>query len=296
MYLTSQSASSAVTRPSGAYLFSSPLSRRRVRRGGLGALAPIDAAKQIFPNAPRSSSAGHNMATFNQMVAAAQAGQVVDASGGPAYVPGTGACAGASLLKPTVANTAGGIALSFVPAAFAAGPVVGAIVLAGAAIAKVFGFIFGHHAAAIRKEQSILCAAVPAANQSLQIIDQALSSGQVTPQQAMDAIDSLVSGFRSAVAPIIHGADPTVSGECNAACVMLSELRAVALVKKSQYQDLADSQAKAAANPVAAASSALEPIIGPVSSAVSKVSASTGIPTWLLYTAAGVLLKKVFFE
>jgi len=266
----------------------------------MGSLAPIDAAKQIFPNAPRSSSAGHNMATFNQMVAAAQAGQVVDASGGPAYIPGTGACAGASLVKPTVANTAGGIALSFVPTAFAAGPVVGAIVLAGAAIAKVFGFIFGHHAAAIRKEQSILCAAVPAANQSLQIIDQALSSGQVTPQQAMDAIDSLVSGFRSAVAPIIHGADPTVSGECNAACVMLSELRAVALVKKSQYQDLADSQAKATANPVAAAiapiSSALEPIIGPVSSAVSKVSTSTGIPTWLLYTAAGVLLKKVFFE
>jgi len=128
---------------------------------GLGSLAAItadDAAKQIFPNAPRSPNAGHNMATFDQMVAAAQAGKL------NAALPAM--CSGGrppGMVKPVIANTAGGIAMSFVPAAFAAGPIVGGIVLAGAAIAKVFGFIFGHHAAAIRKEQSILCAAIPAA-------------------------------------------------------------------------------------------------------------------------------------
>lgn len=285
----------------GTYLTGAPLSRRRRGRrcglgassmGSLAAITPLDAAKQVFPNAPRSSSAGHNMATFNAIVASAQAGQMVDAQGAPAYVPGTGACAGANMLKPVLTSTVSGLALKFAPQAFVAGPIVGGIVLAIGALSAIFSVVFGHHAAAVKKEQSILCAAVPAANQSLQLIDEAISSGQATPQQAMDAIDSLVSGFRSAIAPILHGADPTVSGECNAACVMLSQLRAIALVKKSQYQDLADAQAAqaaaAAANPVAAA---ISPVTGAVQSVQAAV-ASAGLPAWLLPAAGFFVLWK----
>lgn len=245
---------------------------------GLGALDPVDAAKQIFPNAPRSPNPGHNMDTFNAIVASAQAGQMVNAQGAPAYIPGTSQCAGVSLLKPALFSTSGGLTLHFAPMAFAAGgPLIGGIVVAIGALAEMFGAIFSHHAKAIAKERSILCAAVPAANQALQLIDQAVQQGSASPQDAIAALDTMPGQFQSQVSSIIHGADPTVSGECNAACVMLSELRAIVLVKKAQYQDM-----------VSAASSSL-PGAGAVTSAVSQAAAASGVPSWLWWAAGAWL-------
>lgn len=280
MYLTTQPGPS---RGGGTYLLGAPLShrslsglkRRRLRH--LGALTPDQAAEQVLPLAKVGKGAGHNQGIRDGLVSAAQAGYL------NAQLPAM--CAGGrppGMAKPVITNTAGGIAMSFVPAAFTAGPIVGGIVLAGAAIAKVFGMIFSHHAAAVKKEQSILCAAVPAANDALQVIDHALSSGQVTPEQAMAAIDNVVAGFQQAVAGIIKGSDPTSSGECNAACVWLSALRAVALVKKSQYQDMA----------LAKAAEVLSPA-GVVTSAVSQAASQIGIPPWAVYAAAGLLLFKL---
>jgi hypothetical protein len=241
--------------------------------GSLDALTPTAAAQQVFPNAPRSSSPGHNMAAFNLIQASAAAGQLLDVSGGVAYVPGSQDCAGASLLKPALLSTAGGLALKFAPEAFAAGPIVGGIVVAVAALSEMFAAIFGHHAAAIKKEQSILCAAVPAANQTLQLIDQAVQSGQATPQQAIAALNGMPAQFDAQVASIRHGADPTVSGECNAACLMATALRAIVIAKVSQYQDI-----------LAAAPA------GGITSAVSQAAAQTGLPTWaILAAAAGIL-------
>lgn len=279
MYLTTQPVQSR-----GTYLLGAPLSQRslsgfkRKRIHRLGALTPDQAAEQVFPLAKVGKGTGHNQGIRDGLVSAAQAGYL------NAQLPAM--CAGGrppGMVKPVVANTAGGIAMSFVPAAFAAGPIVGGIVLAGAAIAKVFGFIFSHHAAAVKKEQSILCAAVPAANDALQVIDQALASGQVTPQQAMGAVDNVVAGFQQAVSGIIKGSDPMSSGECNAACVWLSALRAVALVKKSQYQDMAAAKTAAdSASPAAA-----------VTSAVSQAASQIGLPPWALYAAASLLLWKL---
>ncbi len=216
----------------------------------LGALTPDEAAKQVFPNAPRSPNAGHNMETFNQIVASVRGGRMTAGSGD--YVPGTPSCAAASgggqSGNVKLAQTASGLALTginiaaltsaTVMAAVGGAVVLGAATMGIGALIGLFPMLFGHHAAAVRKEQSVLCSAVPAANNYLEIIDQAVRSGQATPQHGIEALNSLLNGFNSAVASIRHGSDPTVSGECNAACVMATELHAIVLEKSSEYQDL----------------------------------------------------------
>ncbi len=214
---------------------------------GLGEITAQDAARQVFTAAP-TKTPGHNQAVLDAMVSSAQAGYLNQ------QLPAL--CAGGrppGMVAPALLNTASGIAMKFVPTAFAAGPIVGGIVLAGAAIAKVFGIIFGHHAAAIKKEQSVLCAAIPATNDALTVIDQVLASGQSTPRQAMDALDQVVSGFSQATASIRKGNDPNGTGDCNAACVWLSELKAVVARKKSQYQDLIAQQAQSIPGQIATA-------------------------------------------
>jgi hypothetical protein len=280
----------------GTYYLGAPLSRRPVRRRlrrSLGAITPDQAAEQIFPLAKVGSGPGHDSQTRGYILSSAQQALTAGAGFTTAYMPGTPACGGSggpSLLKPALTSTVGGLALKFAPQAFAAGPIVGGIVLAIGAIGEVFGAIFGHHAAAIKREQSILCAAVPAANQSLQIIDEAVQNGQASPQDAIAALDNVVTGFRQAVASIIKGSDPTSGGECNAACENLSELRAFVLVKQSLYQDLVDQQAAAtaaaAANPAAAVQSTL---IAPIRKALE----SSGLPSWVLPAAAFFVLWKL---
>ena len=253
--------------------------------GSLDAITPDAAAKQVFPNAPRSPNAGHNMATYNLLLASAQAGQIVKADGSPIYIPGGPDCSAtgvSSNLK--LAQTASGLALTGASIGLVAAGTVTAAALAPftmgiSALIGLFPLIFGHHAKAVKQEQSVLCAAVPAANNYLQIIDQSVTAGQFTPQQGIDALNSLLSDFNSQVNSIRHGADPTVSGECNAACVISSALKAIVLAKTSQYQDL---MTAAAASPASA-----------VTDAVSQAAASAGIPSWALYAAAGFLLWKL---
>jgi hypothetical protein len=243
----------------------------------LGALTAEQATEQIFPQAKVTGSAGHNAQARNVILWSAEAGQLIQNNQQIAYAPGSGDCAGVSLVKPALTSTVGGLALKFAPQAFAAGgPVAGAVTLAIAGIGELFGAIFGHHAAAVAKERSILCAAVPAADQSIVLIDQAVSAGQATPAQAMSALDSVVSGFQSAVGSIIHGSDPMSSGQCNAACVMLSALRAIVVQKKSVYEDLAAQQAQAAqatAAPVPAPGAAAQ-----ISSVLTGAKVSSVLP------------------
>ncbi len=170
----------------------------------------------------------------------------------------------------------------------------GAAELAGV----IFGAIFGHHAAAVGREQSVLCAAVPAANDSLQVIDQAVQAGQFTPQQGMTALDNLASGFQSAVSPILK----MNNSQCNAACVMIMAVRAVVNAKKQQYQSLIAQQVAAAQNlppallPIASALQPIASALQPVASALQPVQAaiaSAGLPGWLLPAAGFFLLWEV---
>jgi|SRR5882724_4565992 len=244
----------------------------------LGALTAEQAAEQVFPQAKVTRTPGHTAAVRAEILSSAQGGHVLAENGALAYSPEGGGCEGVSLVKPALANTASGMALKFVGPAFAAGPLVGGLVLAGAAIAKVFGIIFSHHAAAVAKERSILCAAVPAANQSLDVIDQLVQSGQATPAHGMDALDAVLSGFSDATAAIRKGNDPASAAQCNAACVMLSALRAAIVRKKSLYQDLAVSQASS--------------ITGKVSSAIAGGDFSSLLP----WAAAGLGLYLILKE
>jgi len=223
---------------------------------GLGALTPEQATEQIFPAAQVRTGAGHNQAIRDVILASVRAGQIVNAQGQPSYIPGSPQCAaigpqtGPNNLQ--LAQTASGLALTGVSiglvasgAAIAASAAFAPITMGISAIIGLFPMIFGHHAQAVKKEQSVLCAAVPAANNYLQIIDQAVQMGKATPQQAIQALQSLVSDFQSQVSSIMHGSNPMSSGECNAACVELSILRAIVAQKQSAYQDLANASTPA---------------------------------------------------
>jgi hypothetical protein len=216
---------------------------------GLGAITPADATNQVFPTAKIRSGAGHNQSIWNSIQLAATQGQMVGAGGEIAYVPGTADCAAAAGVTSGAQNdmklvsTGAGLALSGVQIGLLAtgtalGPVTLGISVAVSAIVGLFSTLVAHHAQAVQKEQSTLCSAVPAANNYLKIISSAVASGQATPQDGIDALNSLLSDFESQVSSIRQGSDPTASGECNAACVMQSELHAIVLVMQSQLQDL----------------------------------------------------------
>ena len=205
---------------------------------GLAGLDPSAAASQIV-----GSDTHVNAGSKAAILASARAGQMLDAGGSPAYLPGTADCASATgqggSQNLRMVQTASGLALTGLQVGLTtAGVVTGAALApftAGiSALIGLFPLIFGHHAAAVKKEQNVLCAAVPAANNYLQIIAQAVQSGQATPQQGIDALHSLVSDFQSQVGGIRN--------DCNAACVMTYELQAIAAVMESQFQDLIAAQ------------------------------------------------------
>lgn len=126
----------------------------------------------------------------------------------PAYTTATGAsnanaCAGVSTNSETKGLSIGssvagsalsttGAALSIAGLATTAIPIVGAIV---GAITSVVSIIVGHHSAAVKEQDSLLCQVVPATNSLLQQIDQALASGQLTPDQAETQYSSFLSQF-----------------------------------------------------------------------------------------------------
>jgi hypothetical protein len=245
--------------------------------GSLAAISPADAANQVFPTAKIRSGAGHNQSIWNSLQLAAQTGQMVGAAGEIAYIPGTVDCAAASGVPSGAQNdlklvqTGSGLALQGVNVGLLAtgtalGPLTAGISIAVSAIVGLFSTLINHHAQAVRQEQSVLCSAVPAANNYLKIISQAVLSGQVTPQQGVDALDSLLNDFEGSVSSIRHGSDPTSSGECNAACVMQSELHAIVLLIESEFQDMINA-ANAAAAPVQAVVPARPNTTAPIAAA-----------------------------
>jgi hypothetical protein len=222
----------------------------------LGVMDPAAAAAQVTSSAATSSGKA-------AIVLAAQHGMLVDNAGNPAYIPGTSECAASGISAAAkyvgLAGSAAGLALTGVVQAglMAAGPLTLGISVAIASIVGIFSTILNHHAQAVKKEQSVLCSAVPAANNYLQIIEQGVQTGLATPQQGIDALNSLVRDFTNAVS--------SIEKNCNAACIMTEELQAVVLVKQSEYQDMiaaaqAQAQAAAAAAQAAANAAVAQPV------------------------------------
>jgi hypothetical protein len=238
------------------------------------------------------NTAGFTQTVYNDIVQAASSGTIV------AFNPS--GCTGVSVLKPALTATASGLLLKFGPSAGPAAP----FLIAAGAVLKVFSFIFAHHAAAVARERQVICAAVPAAQTSLQVIDQAVQAGQATPQIGSASLDQLLSDFSQQVSSIIKMSP----SQCNAACVWTKMLTAIVAKKKADYADLAAQQAAAqvaAQQAAAAATSSLPaplqsavapiaaaaaPLLAPITGAVNSISASTGAPTWALWGLAALVL------
>lgn len=284
----------AMTRHVGAFM----RPRTRLRRLGLGAITPQNAAQQ--------ASAGIRTPAriLSDITNAATIGTIIPYSGAnPAECAKAG---NASSVKGSLTKAGSGIALNLVTAGTVAGPAAPFVIAAGA-ILGVFSAIFNHHALAVAREEGTLCAAVPAANAAVGAIDGAVQSGQISPDVGAASLQNVLSEFDSTVAPIRK----MDSGHCNAACVITEYFRAIVAVKVSQYQDMSAQQAAAAAAAAAqqakqaAATSPAQavatgsappaplPIVNPVAAvqtAVTKTAASIGVPSWALYAATAAAL------
>jgi len=201
---------------------------------GLDGITAAEAADQVFPSSKITGTAGQNQAAWNALQTAASSGQIP--------VP---SCSGAKVGAANDLRLAGqagslGLTAATTTGLVAAGPATLGISIAIAGIVGIFSTILNHHSQAVAKEQSVLCAAIPAANNYLNIIAQAVQSGQATPQQGIAALQSLLNDFKSTVSSIEKGSIGT--GTCNAACVYTAALASIVAYQSSQYQDLAAQQ------------------------------------------------------
>lgn len=112
-----------------------------------------------------------------------------------------------------------------------------AIPVVGQFLSQVWTTIspFAHHAAAVAREQTTLCTAVPEFDSALGQIEAALKSGNISATDADAYVDRAVQNFDTETTPIAQGLGG--SGTCNAACVMQAEVAAVAEVNKQKFHD-----------------------------------------------------------
>src|SRR5437899_3923885 len=94
------------------------------------------------------------------------------------------------------------------------GSVAAGIITMGLGI-TIFVAIFAHHKQQVARERQVLCAAVPAANESLRVIETAIQNGQIAPAQGIAFLDELFNQFQGAIGAILK----SDSTHCNAACV-----------------------------------------------------------------------------
>lgn len=168
----------------------------------------------------------------------------------------------------------------------------------GAAVA-IFSIIHAHHAAAVSREHSLECSLIPPANYALQLIDQAVAGGQMTPAVASKSLDKLYSDFVSAATGGPGGLQDS-GGKCNAMCVFAHILKAIIDKKKDKYVAMAAAPAVSSSGPtVAAPVSSGSVMVLPTSTtpAAQAAAAAASSPSWLPIAAViigGFLLMKVF--
>jgi hypothetical protein len=258
---------------------------------GLGAITADQAAQTAMPKNTIRGKAGFTQAVYDEIVKAAQSGQFTDYNGQATSCVTGPSTTGQRVLSLVGTGAGLGLQASVTYGLIAAGPATMGITIAIAGITALFSTIFAHHAAAVAKENRILCASGPAANNYLQIIDQAVQEGKATPAQAVQALHSLLSDYTSTVQPIIKNN----SGQCNAACVELKELTAIVAYKSSLYQDMANAPAPAQVTS-SGPSSAAAVSSGSVMVLPTSGTAAGATPSWLPIAAlliGGFLLAKV---
>jgi hypothetical protein len=198
--------------------------------------APISAqdAAAYCNAADISSIPGFSQAIYDNLIQAVESGQII-------FTPSDTQCSGVPQANPlTLVTTGTGLALTtagIVGTAVGAGsvvPVVGSIV---GAIVGLFVAILEHHAEVTKAEQNAECALIPAANNYLTIIYNAVSSGQQTPAQGVLALQSLFNDF---IAQAVTNPSYKDSGntECSALCVYAKQLCAIVNYWVAQYQNM----------------------------------------------------------
>ena len=110
------------------------------------------------------------------------------------------------------------------------------------ALISVISMIFAHHAAAVKRDLSFGCGALPAVNNAFAVINKAVQSGQTTPAAASQSLDQIYQEYQSA-----GGAAINDNPWCNSNCEMGVILKAMVLYWQSQYAAMAASAAPAAA-------------------------------------------------
>ncbi len=253
--------------------------------GQIGTLSPQDAVDQVLP----SNHYGLSEDFVNLMVQSVQQLQIVGLDAGSCAGQPSGAVNDLQLTK-----TASGLALtgistgaSIAGAGAALAPVTLGISIAVVALTALFSTIFSHHAAAVAKEQSVECAAVPAANNYLNIITQAVANGTSTPQEGIQALQSLQSDFESTLSSA--GVVKRGGKSCNAGCRWECSLEAIVKYLTSQYNAIpppAPAATAPAGAPAGAPSGAVLTSSGGYVTAAPASSTNTGV---LLLAAAAVI-------
>lgn len=231
--------------------------RRARGMSGLGdnsSITPQDAWIQASSSESSPDFSNPSWVQSEAMPMITQGQMILNPSGCPSGTAGAQGAMGGSPLG--LVKQAGGLALTTTSAISnylvqssdgdnqTAVDVAGAIPIVGAVFSTIVGIfsIFAqHHAAAVAQEQQLECTAVPAANNYLAVIQQAVANGTSTPQEAIDALNSLVSDFDSYVSPAVQ------HNPCNANCTWSTILAAIVIYQTAQYQALAAQQAAAAA-------------------------------------------------
>jgi hypothetical protein len=272
----------------------------------LGAITADEAAAQAMPKNTIRNTPGFTQAVYNEIMNAAQTGVFNDYNAQAKSCLSQPSNSGAKDLSLVGSGASLGLSTAITGGLIAAGPATAGISIAIAGIVGLFSTIFSHHAAAVAKENQILCASGPAANNYLNIIRQAVSSGQATPQQGISALQSLLSDYRSIITPIIKDS----SSKCNAACVEYKELEAIVAYQSSIYQDMANAPPPPAPAQVTSSGPTSAPAVNsgstmvlpsaaaqtPAAVAARSAAAASSTPSWLPIAAlviGGILLARV---
>lgn len=115
-------------------------------------------------------------------------------------------------------------------------PIVGTVLGIGLSI---FNAISAHHQAAVRNEQGLECQLAPPADYSLQVIEQAVTTGTITVQQGQTALNSLYSDFVKAAKNGQSGQLEDAPGKLNAMGWYAHLLHAIIIKKQNRYASLA---------------------------------------------------------
>lgn len=273
----------------GAYRPRRSSPRRRLRGLGFLGQASTLTGAQAFQQAIQQSGFGplnprdfQNPTYLSKVASQIEAGQFDTAWVSPSCV---GIISGNPTEDLSLTQAAGKIAGATTGALATAASGTAAVALGAATfgigiVVAILSAIFAHHAQAVEQEQQIECTVTAAANNSMNVLAEGVSSGQIAPADAATALNTLYSQYQAMAKPSF-GTSPWCNANCELEIVMLG----MVIYWQAQYNAMAEA---AAANPAGSVGVT-------ASNAIASVAASTGLPAWVLYAAGGLLLYELLF-